>query len=277
MRLRGLLLALALVVATWTVVHADKTVTLVATDNTGVPASYVDLGDGTYAPKVVNVYRDQNGVPIIFANQTNMGTLSGNGAQYVVGPGQWSAVNAPAAATPASASRAATPSVRHVVQSVTGCIAGANATPPSQTSILLTVNNIPAALTPTPIWNAVIGVSGLGGQSNCVTAGNLNIPSDPNASLSVSFAAGGTNLMQSVAMTGYDIGEPTTPTITPTFTATVTPTFTKTPTPTQTPTVTDTPTKTPTPTITPTGTITPTPTRTPTVTVTPTPDDLSNG
>lgn len=129
---------------------------------------------------------------------------NGNSAELIVRPGDWSVTHAPAANTKATASKAAAAGVVHVATSISvALVAGATA----PTAVTLTVNLIDGASGgSTYLWQSAISLAAVAGQSNPINLSGLNLAGTAGTAMTLEFsAAGGTNTVESVTLTGYDL------------------------------------------------------------------------
>lgn len=134
------------------------------------------------------------------ATATNLAAGSGTNAQLVAKPGMWAVSNTSTAAAQATVAQAAGGAgVKLVLDSVTVSLgAGAAAQTPITASVIQDAGG-----TPVTLWAATLAAPANG--SGVVSASSLNIISTvANKALTVQFsAAGTTNTIQSVSMSGY--------------------------------------------------------------------------
>jgi hypothetical protein len=120
------------------------------------------------------------------------------GVQQADFPGQWAVINAPAAATAATISKAAVASTKHVAKSITVCISAVAAQP----NIVFNLRD-GATGAGTVVWTALL--SAAAGTSQCQSATFTIIGSTNTAmTLESSTAPAATNFA-TVSVSGYDI------------------------------------------------------------------------
>lgn len=130
----------------------------------------------------------------------NLSAQSGIGAEITTPPGQWSVFSTPAAATQATASKAAGGAgVRHICTSISATLATVGT---AQTAIALNLRD-GATGAGTIVWSkqVVLPTNGLWE----VNLPGVNIPGSAATAMTLEFAAAGVAAsVESVAMTGYD-------------------------------------------------------------------------
>jgi len=132
------------------------------------------------------------------ASPTNLATFSGEGAGLSASPGEWTANQAPAAATQATATRAAAAGAgRNVCRSITVSIACAAV----QAALEFVVRD-GATGVGTILWRVKLACPA--GDSRVVTLGGLNIVGSAATAMTIeSLAAPAATNSATVAMTGY--------------------------------------------------------------------------
>lgn len=220
---------LVLVLSVSAVLAADKTVTLVANDQTGVGVVYKDIGGGLFSQQVrsslcaktstecdtvlsavnggqlVTTWKNSSGIEPVLGSAATLTGTSGTGALLEARPGEWSVLHGPAANAQATVTRAAGGAgVRHVVTSISAT-AGSNGTAPTATQVALVLRD-GATGSGTIVWQGNIGITATAGDSRALTASGLNIVLSANTATTLEFTgAGGLNTFETVAMTGYDV------------------------------------------------------------------------
>lgn len=179
----------------------------------GVPVQTGNtVGDGSGTP--TNLLTDADGrllsstIPGDGANTIRVATAavlaaaSGANAQLVTPPGAWQVNHAPAAATKATATKAAGGSgVRHVITGIYATLAcDANAQTPLGVSLVED-----AAGTPVTLWSGVLAAPANGAGVIALSGLNLVQPT-ADRTLTLSFSAAGVSLsLEAVTLTGFDI------------------------------------------------------------------------
>lgn len=135
-------------------------------------------------------------------NQSSAATTTLAGVQLVTLPGNWSVVNFPAAATQATASRAAGGAgVRHVCTGFTFSCSGAAA---AATGLLQAVIRDGATGVGTIIWTASIQAPLA--DSKEITVSGLSLLGTANTAMTIEFvAAGAAGTQEAVTMYGYSV------------------------------------------------------------------------
>jgi hypothetical protein len=167
-----------------------------ATDADGIAYDTVGRALQAFALQVLNngtsLSRQQS------ASAANVAAQSGEGTALVAGPGEWQVNQAPAAATQATATRAAGGAgVRHVLRSITvsvGCVA-------LQAPLGVVVRD-GASGAGTIIWRALLG--GAAGEVDTITLTGLNIAGSDNTAMTVeTLAAPAATNFATVHASGY--------------------------------------------------------------------------
>lgn len=132
--------------------------------------------------------------------------FEGANADVATTPGQWSVVHAPAAATQATASRAAKAGFRHVAQTVTATLAAGTTVPGAATQVTVNLRD-GATGAGTIIWSAQIALPAtIAATAQPIILSGLNLVGSVNTAMTLEFSgAGATNTFEAVTLTGYDI------------------------------------------------------------------------
>lgn len=128
---------------------------------------------------------------------------SANGAVLTVLPGNFSAINNPAAGAQASASVAAGgTTVRHVANCIT--FSSGSTTAPALTALTVNLRD-GASGAGSIIWTHEVVISASTGQNTPpVEVCGLNIVGSPNTAMTLEFSAGLANLIEAVSFSGYN-------------------------------------------------------------------------
>lgn len=140
------------------------------------------------------------------ASAANQSAFSGLGAIKMAKTGCWGITNVPATATKATISKAAGGAgVRHVASALTVTFAVGSSL--NTAAAPLTVSLIDGASGGTTyLWQSIINLIVLIGQTYTITLSDLALVGSANTAMTLEFsAAGGTNTYQSVALAGYDV------------------------------------------------------------------------
>ena len=123
----------------------------------------------------------------------------------VAQPGNWAVTQAPAAATPATATRAAGGgAIRHVCTSICARIV-ATGTAPTAANVQVNLRD-GASGAGAILQSWALALQAVAGDRDAVVLAGLNIVGSANTAMTLEFAAaGGANTVESVAMTGYSV------------------------------------------------------------------------
>lgn len=139
-------------------------------------------------------------------SSTNLALAAQLGVQAVSSPGNWSITHTPAANTQATISRAATASTRHVCTSISATLSAQVAATSGDVQINLRDGATGAG---TILWSQtarVGGASSLSADRAIFLLSGLSIFGSVNTAMTLEFsAAGGANIFESVALTGYSV------------------------------------------------------------------------
>jgi hypothetical protein len=117
---------------------------------------------------------------------------------------RWSIYNLATVSSQATVSQAAVSGVKHVADCITFA-ASAGTAIASATSADIVLRDGPS-VTGTPVWSVNFGVPATTGNfAGPLAFCGLNIVGSTNTAMTIEFAAGVTNMWQSVGLTGYDI------------------------------------------------------------------------
>jgi hypothetical protein len=130
----------------------------------------------------------------------NLSAFSATGSELTTTPGNWTVLNTPAAATQATATKAAgAAGVRHVCNSISATFA-AGATPGAATLVNLRDGASGAG---TILWSQYLAAPT--GDVRVLTISGLNIVGSAATAMTLEFAAAGAaTTLQAVTLTGYD-------------------------------------------------------------------------
>lgn len=138
------------------------------------------------------------------ASAANLAALSGAGAQLVAPVGNWSVASTPAAATQASATRAAGGAgVRHVCTSIHAAFVLPE---PVNQPLIQVVLRDGASGAGSILWGATLGlgVAAITDLTQTISISSLSIVGSVNTAMTLEFSAAGVaTTAQSVSMTGY--------------------------------------------------------------------------
>lgn len=185
-----------------------------AAASTGLPAQVGFLWNGASFDRQREVIGDGQAAAGILVNQptvwngatydrtysgsaANLGATSSKGAVLSTPPGNWTLISAPAANNVATATRAATAGVRHVLTTLTfSCEDTAGAI------VTKCVVRDGATGVGTILWQAILGTGANGGFP--IPVSGLNIVGTAGNAMTVEFTSTSATTTESVSATGYD-------------------------------------------------------------------------
>jgi hypothetical protein len=176
----------------------------VAKDGNGNAVTFqsTDVGGGT---QLQNVKQNDGTNDIKSASAANLAAQTGINAQMSTPPGNWAVNHTPAINTQATISKAAgAAGVRHVCTSITATL-GQSGAGTAQGVIQVNLRD-GATGAGTILWSASLSSPTTTSPVAVINLSGLNIVGSAATAMTLEFsAAGGANVFESVAMTGYDV------------------------------------------------------------------------